>query len=195
MSVLSFMATNNITGVRGNHDQKVVEWRSWLDWIRSMEEGPEWLDAMHRNWLVAQSQGVELEAWIEHEKKVDKTAWWQKVPNNWKLFGEHYRIAHDMSNSEFEYLLALPLTLHIPSAHTFIAHGGLLSSDPSHSSTHPRQPLSHVPILPSVNRPNDTTAALRRLQEMAILNDVPQNTDPWVVLNMRSILKDNTVTR
>lgn len=37
--------------------------------------------------------------------------------------------------------------------------------------------------------------ALRRLQERAILTDVPQNTEPWVVLNMRSVKDSGKVTR
>jgi predicted phosphodiesterase len=38
-SVLSFLNKYNITGVRGNHDQKVIEWRAWLDWINGLEAG------------------------------------------------------------------------------------------------------------------------------------------------------------
>ncbi|KAI0342828.1 hypothetical protein BDW22DRAFT_157318 [Trametopsis cervina] len=36
---------------------------------------------------------------------------------------------------------------------------------------------------------------LRGLQEEAILSQVPQNTDPWVVLNMRSVKDSGEVTR
>jgi len=200
MSVLSFMTTNNITSVRGNHDQKVVEWRSWLNWVWSRSGGRLWLNDMHNNWLGAQSHGMSYDDWVNYELYVEVGDWWEKVPKGWKLFGEHFNIAHDMTHAEYEYLLSLPLSLYVPSAHTFMAHAGLLSSDPRRGATHPRQPLSHVPILPSVlqhdgTNPNDTITALRRLQEMSILKDVPQNTDPWVVLNMRSILKDDNVSR
>jgi len=197
MAVLSFMSTNNITGVRGNHDQKVIEWRTWLNWAWSREDRNRWLDQMHTNWVAAKDRGMTLDAWIDHERKVDKTSWWKKVPEGWKLFGEHYKIAHDMSKSEYDYLLSLPLSLHIPSAHTFIGHAGLLSSDPHRGSTHPRQPLSHIPIVPVPDkaRLNDTIPVMRRLQEMSILNDVPQNSQPWVLLNMRSISKKHNVSR
>ncbi|TFY82259.1 hypothetical protein EWM64_g1762 [Hericium alpestre] len=35
----------------------------------------------------------------------------------------------------------------------------------------------------------------RRAQELAILNEIPQNGVPWNLLNMRNIAMDNTVTR
>lgn len=200
MAVLSYMASNNITGVRGNHDQKVIEWRSWLDWFQNQQGGQDWLDEMHRHWLVAENQGLDLKTWVNHEVEVDSTGWWKKVPKGWKLFSDHYEIARAMSDSEYQYLLSCPLSLYVPSAHTFIIHAGLLSSDPRRKPTHPRQPLSHVPILPSIlkqdkDSTNATVSRLRRLQEMAILQDVPQNADPWVLLNMRSVLKDKSISR
>jgi hypothetical protein len=36
---------------------------------------------------------------------------------------------------------------------------------------------------------NDTIALLRGLQERALLKDIPQNKDPWTVLNLRSIIR------
>lgn len=33
--VVQSMAYSNVTGVRGNHDQKVIEWRSWIQWVQS----------------------------------------------------------------------------------------------------------------------------------------------------------------
>ncbi|KAI0750544.1 hypothetical protein BC629DRAFT_1229190 [Irpex lacteus] len=44
-------------------------------------------------------------------------------------------------------------------------------------------------------QPNSNISALRRFQERDILTLVPQNTDPWVVLNMRSVKKNGKVTR
>jgi hypothetical protein len=193
MSVLSYMAVNNVTGVRGNHDQKVIEWWAWLDWMHSLDGGQRWLEDMCEQWLKAKDEGMDLKAWIKKMKKKE-TNWWRKVPKGWKLCGDHFQIARAMSRSEYEYLLSLPLVLHIPSAHTFIAHAGILSSDPHHKSSHERQPLAHLPSVPGPKRPADIPL-LRRLQETAILSEVPQNKDPWVVLNMRGVLKDNTITR
>jgi hypothetical protein len=36
---------------------------------------------------------------------------------------------------------------------------------------------------------------LRKAQELSVLAEVPQNADPWVVLNMRSVTDDDEVTR
>jgi predicted phosphodiesterase len=49
MSLLTYLASNNITGVRGNNDQKVVEWRGWLNWITSLPGGKCWLDRLEKN--------------------------------------------------------------------------------------------------------------------------------------------------
>jgi len=115
------------------------------------------------------------------------------------MFGEHYRVARKMTDEQYQYLLSLPLTLFVPSAHTYIAHAGLLPSDPHLSPSDPRQPLAHLPALPPTHGDTytkwDKTTLLRRLQQLALLKEVPQNTDPWVVLNMRGVLSDNSVTR
>lgn len=85
--------------------------------------------------------------------------------------------------------------LHIPSIHTFTAHAGLLASDISRSATHRKQPLAHYPTPPRSLSPTLNETTLRLWQEEAILNDIPQNNEPWNVLNMRSISKDKTITR
>ncbi|EED79996.1 predicted protein [Postia placenta Mad-698-R] len=43
--------------------------------------------------------------------------------------------------------------------------------------------------------PNVTRERLRAAQERAILHDVPDNRDPWVLLNMRGVRKSGKVTR
>lgn len=199
MAVLSYMTKNNITGVRGNHDQKVIEWRGWLDWIDHRRDGKLWLDGVHSKWLKAKDKGSELDDFLAKEMKRNKSKWWKKIPEGWILFGDHYTLARDMSTREYDYLLSLPLVLHIPSAHTYVVHAGLLPSDPRYKPQHPRQPLAHVPPMPSVSKhkpkPNDTLPILRRLQEIALLSDIPQNKDPWVVLNMRGVNGKNEVIR
>lgn len=103
-----------------------------------------------------------------------------------------------MAAGHYAYLLSLPLVLHIPTLHTFVVHAGLLPLDPNRSVTSGRQPLAHIPAPPSVSTEaasNKNISVLRRAQEAAILTDIPQNIDPWVVLNMRSIRSDNSVTK
>ncbi|KAJ7639859.1 calcineurin-like phosphoesterase [Mycena polygramma] len=198
MAVLSYMATNNITGVRGNHDQKVIEWRSWLNWIGGLDGGKRWLREFHAKADAADAD--DPEAWAARHIKKTKSKWAKKIPDGWKILSDHYRVARAMSDAEYEYLLALPLALHVPSAHTFIAHGGVLPSDPRYAPYHRRQPLARVPRLPagikhSKAHPDKTLPLLRRLQEAAVLKDVPQNNDPWVTLNIRGVLDDHSVTR
>jgi hypothetical protein len=189
MAVLSYMSSNNVTGVRGNHDQKVIEWRTWLEWIKGFPGGREWLDDVHKRWAQAESQGEDLDEWVAREKARSKSPWWQRVPEGWEIFSDHYNIARAMSKGQYAYLLSLPLTLHIPSTHTFIVHAGLLPSDPRHKPSSHKQPLARVPVLPNSNgHTNSSTPVLRRLQEEALLNQIPQNADPWTVLNMRGVL-------
>ena len=102
--------------------------------------------------------------------------------------------ARAMSQRDYEYLLSLPLVLHVPSEHAFFVHAGLLPYDPTRSITSKRQPLAHLPKIPNeyLGKP---LPALRNVQELAILDDIKQNNNPWVVLNIRNLLRDNTVSR
>jgi hypothetical protein len=219
LSVLSFMSRYNITGVRGNHDQKVIEWRAWLDWIRGLEghAGSRWLQELEEKWEEGNLDGQlekdkNTEAWVGIQMREGRRdrKWWSRIPKGWELLSDHYRIAQyvpsprlgifaderpsAMSQSDYEYLLSLPLVLHVPSEHAFFVHAGLLPYDPTLSITSKRQPLSHIPKIPS-GFLGDRIPALRKAQELAILDDIKQNNDPWVVLNIRNLRKDNTVSR
>jgi hypothetical protein len=203
LSVLSFMSKHNVSGVRGNHDQQVIEWRAWLEWIQGLEDraGSRWLLELEERWREDHQSGAlkddsDTQAWVEMEMRKGRKdrKWWSRIPKGWKLFSDHYRIARAMSKSDYEYLLSLPLVLHLPSEHTFLVHAGLLPYDPTLSITSKRQPLSHWPRIPSQIL-KGSILALRNAQELAILEDIKQNTNPWVVLNMRNLRKDNTVSR
>jgi hypothetical protein len=85
-----------------------------------------------------------------------------------------------MSKSSYDYLLNLPLVLHFPSLHTFVVHAGLLPRDPLKALSETSQPLFAA----------DTTmnaSSSRSSEELSILQDIPQNTVPWNLINMRSI--------
>ncbi|KAI0250290.1 Metallo-dependent phosphatase-like protein [Lactifluus subvellereus] len=203
LSVLSFMNKHNITGVRGNHDQKVVEWRAWLNWINGLEAGAgsRWLLDLEKKWEEGNINGEleddsDTEEWVGTQIRMGRKnhKWWSRIPKGWKLFSDHYRIARAMSKSDYRYLLSLPLVLHVPSEHAFLVHAGLLPYDPTHSITSKRQPLAHLPKLRSATL-ESSIPALRNAQELAILDDIKQNNNPWVVLNIRNLRKDNTVSR
>ncbi|RDB25795.1 Serine/threonine-protein phosphatase 1 [Hypsizygus marmoreus] len=199
MEVLSYMASNNITGVRGNHDQKVVEWRGWMKWINSLPGGRRWLEELNSKWGHAEASGASPDVWLEDEKRKYKSKWWQMIPEGWSLLGDHYSVAHAMTEAEYKYLLALPLVIHVPTAHAYIVHAGILPSDPQYSHDHRRQPLARIPHLPTQFKgktpsKHETYRILRKLQELAVVRQVPQNQVPYNLLNMRSIV-DGKVTK
>lgn len=194
MAVLSYMSSNNITAVRGNHDQMVIEWHSWLRWTRSLSGGSDFIDGARAKWVNAQKHGAEdVESWIAQQKKKDKAnfKWWKRIPSGWTLFGDHFEIAYAMTDDQYEYMVSKPLKLHIPHAHAFVAHAGVLASDPRYKPWHKKQPLAKIPSR-DVGQPR---SILRQLQEAAILSDVVQNTDPWVTLNMRSVVRHEVTRR
>lgn len=102
LSVLSFMSTHNITGVRGNHDQMVVEWRAWLDWVQGMEAGAgsRWLVDLEEKWKRENVSGgldddSDTEHWVKEQMREGSKdhKWWSRVPKGWKLFSDHYQVA------------------------------------------------------------------------------------------------------
>jgi len=194
LDVLESLSHYNATGVRGNHDQKVVEWRGWLNWMASLSGGQGWLEHLEKKWSAAKEQDshIDLKLWLEKERKADKgNAWWQLVPKGWVPLGDHYRIAKAMSEAQYRYLLQLPLRLYVPHVHAFIVHAGLLPADPKFPpDDEKRQPLARIPKLEGHEH---NVEELRRLQELSLIYEIPQNTDPWVVLNMRSVLGDKVL--
>ena len=219
LAVLKFMSSHNVIGVRGNHDQTVIEWKGWLEWASSITELRKWLDRLEDKWKVAQRKNpdLDLESWLRKQRRSSsrkEASWWKLIPEDWVIFGDHYQIAKSLTEAEYQYLLDLPLRLYIPTAHTFIVHGGLLPCNPEYpGDDKARQPLAAVPTLPQPQRPTATAVGtaeeelmtgygnlvsdvsstktiehLRNLQEIAILTKIPQNRDPWAVLNMRSVV-------
>jgi hypothetical protein len=96
------MSEHNISGVRGNHDQTVIEWRAWLDWIHGLEDraGSRWLSELEEKWEEADLGGEsesdsDTETWVKAQKRRagKDHKWWSRIPKGWKLFSDHYRIA------------------------------------------------------------------------------------------------------
>ena len=204
LALLTYLASNNITGVRGNNDQKVVEWRGWLNWITSLPGGKAWLDHLEKMAPNSDADKKQLKEWMEDQRKAsskEDKKWWKRIPDKWVLFSDHYKVARDMSATEFQYLLDLPLRLYVPNAHVFIVHAGLLASDPQYPYYDKRQPLARVPILMATDadtskrkKTKNEVESLRKLQDLSLLTLIPQNLIPWVVLNIRSI-KNGEVTK
>ncbi|KAG1762720.1 Metallo-dependent phosphatase-like protein [Suillus occidentalis] len=180
IDVLSFMSSNRILGVRGNNDQKVIEWRAWMNWILSQPGGQEWLSVMDKRWPNLDGdkrlQRTELEKWVETSQYA---SWKKMVPAGWHPLGKHYRVARAMSPRLFEYLSSLPLVLHSPTGHMVF----LQVSDP-------RQPLSHWPTVDDQHGISN----LRDKQELAVLTQIPENKDPWTVTNIKSVTDQGIVS-
>ncbi|KAG6335666.1 hypothetical protein ID866_3424 [Astraeus odoratus] len=189
LAILSFMSTKNIMGVRGNNDQDVIQWWAWRDWIQSFAGGREWLDNIDREYPLRDNDEelpLDPEFWSWSQNR----DWEKRIPQGWKLFGRHYNVARAMSREHYDYLRSLPIVMHAPNGHTFFVHAGMLAADPNRKPTHPSQPLSHWPSTRTTKK-----TVIRSLQETALLQDVPQNKDPWVLLNMRGVEEDGTVTK
>ena len=232
LDVLSFLSSNKIQGVRGNQDQKVVEWRGWITWIDSKPGGEDFLRAARHSWKKAEKKGKDLESWNKRQRQLalensvsadqiqlmdNNTAkWWLRVPDGWLLFSDAYMVATEMTERQYEYLISLPLRIHVPHAHLFLVHAGLLSHDPEKDYDDPSQPLSHAPSVSRVYAYGDKLrGALNPLagwltrsilqnqdsyrEDIEVYDDVRRekqereilamslNMDPWVSQNIRSV--------
>lgn len=113
LAVLSFLAAHNASAVRGNHDQPVVEWRAWQEWIDSLPprfddiasddaddgvestrrlSGKEWLASLDLRFALTT---LPREQWLSHERKRGPRSWWARIPPAWRddMFDDAYRIA------------------------------------------------------------------------------------------------------
>ncbi len=102
-----------------------------------------------------------------------------RFPIDWEWKSEHWTIARKLSSDDYDYLVSLPLTLHIPTIHSIIVHAGLLARDLTLDVTSPYQPFS---IAAQVGQDRLST-------ELTILREIPANRDPYNLLNMRSVTK------
>lgn len=98
--VLDWLAKHDVSGVRGNNDQAVIDWKGWRDWISSTSAGKAWLHSLDREWEKANtktsSNALDPDAWVkEHRKSSPRRhkTWWRRVPEDWKMFREHYLVA------------------------------------------------------------------------------------------------------
>lgn len=82
MQVLGRLAAQNVTGVRGNHDQKVIEWRGFIEWVKLQKGGEHWWDEM-----------VALDLSPKEYKKLRKGKKKFPIPKDWEWGGMHWNIA------------------------------------------------------------------------------------------------------
>ncbi|KAG9102477.1 hypothetical protein FRC06_001984 [Ceratobasidium sp. 370] len=186
--VLQDLILLNALGVRGNQDQKVVEWRGWIQWVLRHKQGRAWLTKMEKRVHAIKKKPTKAD--YKYFRKEAATKGW-KIPPGWEFGSDVYQLGRHLKPNEYQYLLDLPTALHIPSLHTIVVHAGILPMDPRRKMLSRHQPLSHPPK----SKHNETEPVLRTIQERALLSDIPQNADPWAKLNMRSILENGEVSR
>ncbi|KAG9028459.1 hypothetical protein FRB95_006491 [Tulasnella sp. JGI-2019a] len=175
--LLSRFAASNITGVRGNNDQKVIEWYGWISWVESHSSGARWLKAIEKeNISTKEAKKMGL---YENSK--------YPFAEDWEWNGDHYHVARKMSPEDYTYLTSLPILIHLPSLHTFMVHGGLLPADFLHHLHSKRQPLAKVPKSLPHNPTYADIERARTVQELSLLKGVEANKDPYVLMNIRDL--------
>jgi len=193
IKVLTYMRKNRIRGVRGNHDEKVIEWRNWMVWAGTREgkrgdEGEAQDDGSWRSFIESMDWQYGADSGRLSSALSDVN---RPFPKDWQWRSEHWKLARDMSKKDYEYLVSLPLALHIPSMHTVVVHAGLLGRDPRKEADAMDQP--YTALFGSDGEEQSTMS--RKEAELAIFTTIKQNREPYTLLEMRSVLKDGEVTK
>jgi hypothetical protein len=196
--VLTFMRKNRARGVRGNHDEKVIEWRNWMIWAGT--KGSDSIAAEQEDDSAANKAGGwrAMLSKLDWEYGADKgrlltqlQSLGRPFPDDWEWRSEHWKIARDMSKKDYEYLVSLPLALHIPSIHSLVVHAGLLARDTTKDALDVTQPYDSL-YTSDLSQP---PALSRADGELAVLRLIKQNRQPYTLLNIRSVLKNGDVTK
>ena len=81
LRVLSQFSEANVTGVRGNHEQTVIEWRAWIEWVEGHHGGKKWLRDLEHKYPHG----------FHSKKKMPKLKW--AIPKGLEFTGDHYKLA------------------------------------------------------------------------------------------------------
>jgi hypothetical protein len=181
IKVISYMREQHAVGVRGNHDQKVIEWRAWMEEVGTkVGRTSSWED-------VVDELDVEMDDRVDVAmSRLEELR--HTYPSEWTWKSEHWTIARKLSPEDYNYLVALPLTIDVPSIRTIVVHAGLLARDTTLDAASPHQPLALGGQSADENGHQESA-------ELTILRHVDANRSPWNLLNMRSIKKNGEVTK
>ena len=80
LQVLKQFSEANVTGVRGNHEQTVIGWRAWIEWVEGQHGGKQWLKKLEQKY----PHGYD-------SKHKHKLKW--SIPKDWEFTGDHYNLA------------------------------------------------------------------------------------------------------
>ncbi|GAA5991515.1 hypothetical protein JCM5350_005192 [Sporobolomyces pararoseus] len=115
-----------------------------------------------------------------------------QVPTTWEWGGEHFEIARHLSKEDVDYLESLPLTLYVEELKSFVVHAGVVpwTETPTEAFTPLSSSLSSSLAVSTSETsfvPSSKTyrSLLSTLQGSLLL--VPQNTDPFTLLNLRTL--------
>lgn len=114
LETVKYIRSLNAWAVRGNHDQAVLDWRTWME--RSQLEGLGTTEDVGTSSSLLASEQEEDE---EPPKDVP-----QVLKHKWR--DEHFRIAKSMSQASADWLKRRSMTLHLRSLHSYVVHAGLL---------------------------------------------------------------------
>lgn len=110
---VDYIKSLNAPTVRGNHDDGILMWRHWME------------DEYREHFSSDPSNNFDFSTWSALSEDAGKSTR-RRYPKSWKWGSQHFHIAKKLSQSSFEWYADLPLTLHIPSLHSFIVHAGML---------------------------------------------------------------------
>ncbi|KAF9336750.1 hypothetical protein BG006_007527 [Podila minutissima] len=140
--------------VRGNHDDKVIRWRGYLDSLSAREVAQLDSDSGDDD----EDMDVNIDD-INNEDINNLKRKKPRTPSDLDRKSEHYDIARRMSTRQYDYLRSCPLILTVPrelSVHNIPIHV-------VHAGIDPRRNILHQ--------------------------------KPWVLVNVRNLLKDGTPSR
>ncbi|KAG0057108.1 hypothetical protein BGZ83_001542 [Gryganskiella cystojenkinii] len=148
--------------VRGNHDDKVVRWRAFLDSLslveqqQAMDDDDNDDDDVEAIDLAFDENDQIQISHKKHKNKDNKKDWRLKIPLDLDRKSDHYHLARTMTRAQYQYLRNCPLILTLPrqlSVHNLPVHVVHAGIDPSRDILKQR---------------------------------------PWVLVNIRNLLKDGT---
>ncbi|KAF9977641.1 hypothetical protein BGZ73_005357 [Actinomortierella ambigua] len=154
LEVIDRLASLGAKCVRGNHDDKVLRWKGYLNSLSAKEQFELEVDSAMRPMVDENSPAYDADV-----PNVQPQAQKRTIPADLVENSQHHQIAKKMTDKQYKYLVKCPLILTLPkelSVHKRAIHV-------AHAGIDPRRDI--------------------------------KNQEPWVLVNVRNILRDGTPTR
>ncbi|KAG0055131.1 hypothetical protein BGZ83_009543 [Gryganskiella cystojenkinii] len=131
LEVIDKARSLNAKCVRGNHDDKVIRWKGYLDSLNPTQKNMLEMDSKTRPEVADDENAPEYDADVS---SVRRPAQMEDIPSDLVENSEHHHIAQQMNNDQYQYLLSCPLVLTLPkemSTHKVPIHVLHAGVDPS----------------------------------------------------------------